>query len=132
MEIGRKKQSDNAGYSLHEDVQMSALDTGVQGDALTRIDKTGLTARDLVASAMAGELTALGSYRYVASADAQGKATMEMSTINGPLLIQGTGSFEPASKKGQAMLIIAKNRNGPTDDVQLTFVDHSMRFTTKY
>lgn len=57
-----------------------------------------------VGSAMAGELTALGSYRYVASADAQGKATMEMSTINGPLLIQGTGSFDPASKKGQASL----------------------------
>lgn len=30
--------------------------------------------------------------------------------------------------KGKALLIIAKNRNGPTDDVHLTFIDHAMRF----
>lgn len=30
--------------------------------------------------------------------------------------------------KGDALLIVAKNRNGPTDDVHLTFIDHSMRF----
>jgi replicative DNA helicase len=30
--------------------------------------------------------------------------------------------------KGKAVLIIAKNRNGPTDDVHLTFIDHAMRF----
>jgi replicative DNA helicase len=30
--------------------------------------------------------------------------------------------------KGRALLIIAKNRNGPTDDVHLTFIDHAMRF----
>ncbi len=57
-----------------------------------------------VGSAMAGELTALGSYRYVASADAQGNASFEMSTLNGPLLIQGTGAFDPKSKKGKANL----------------------------
>jgi replicative DNA helicase len=33
-----------------------------------------------------------------------------------------------AKKKGQAVLIIAKNRNGPTDDVPLRFIDHAMRF----
>jgi replicative DNA helicase len=32
------------------------------------------------------------------------------------------------SDKGKAVLIIAKNRNGPTGDVPLTFVDYSMRF----
>jgi replicative DNA helicase len=30
--------------------------------------------------------------------------------------------------KDDALLIVAKNRNGPTDDVHLTFIDHSMRF----
>lgn len=57
-----------------------------------------------VGSAMAGELTALGSYRYVASTDAQGNASMEMSTLNGPLLIQGTGAFDPKARKGKASL----------------------------
>jgi replicative DNA helicase len=33
-----------------------------------------------------------------------------------------------AKKKGQAVLILAKNRNGPTDDVPLRFIDHAMRF----
>jgi replicative DNA helicase len=33
-----------------------------------------------------------------------------------------------ARKKGQAVLILAKNRNGPTDDVPLRFIDHAMRF----
>ena len=32
------------------------------------------------------------------------------------------------ANKGKALLIIAKNRNGPTDDVHLTFIDHAMRF----
>jgi replicative DNA helicase len=32
------------------------------------------------------------------------------------------------ANKGKALLIIAKNRNGPTNDVHLTFIDHSMRF----
>lgn len=35
---------------------------------------------------------------------------------------------EEARKKGQAVLILAKNRNGPTDDVPLRFIDHAMRF----
>ncbi|MDZ4289859.1 MAG: replicative DNA helicase [Prosthecobacter sp.] len=35
---------------------------------------------------------------------------------------------EEEKKKGSAMLIIAKNRNGPTDDVPLRFVAHAMRF----
>lgn len=34
-------------------------------------------------------------------------------------------------KKGDALLIIAKNRNGPTDDVPLKFIDHSMRFVER-
>jgi replicative DNA helicase len=33
--------------------------------------------------------------------------------------------------KGKAVLIIAKNRNGPTDDVHLTFIGHSMRFVER-
>jgi replicative DNA helicase len=33
-----------------------------------------------------------------------------------------------ATKKGSSMLILAKNRNGPTDDVRLRFIDYSMRF----
>ena len=33
-----------------------------------------------------------------------------------------------AAKKGQALLILAKNRNGPTDDVHLRFIDYAMRF----
>lgn len=35
---------------------------------------------------------------------------------------------EAEERKGDALLIIAKNRNGPTDDVHLKFIDHSMRF----
>jgi replicative DNA helicase len=35
---------------------------------------------------------------------------------------------EEEDTKGKALLIIAKNRNGPTDDVHLTFIDHAMRF----
>ena len=34
-------------------------------------------------------------------------------------------------KKGEALLILAKNRNGPTDDVPLKFIDHSMRFVER-
>lgn len=33
--------------------------------------------------------------------------------------------------KGKALLIIAKNRNGPTGDVHLQFIDHSMRFVER-
>jgi len=44
----------------------------------------------------------------------------------------GKGSKDNSSDeekpKGESVLIIAKNRNGPTDDVLLTFIDHSMRF----
>lgn len=36
-----------------------------------------------------------------------------------------------ARKKGNALLIIAKNRNGPTDDVLLRFIDYSMRFVER-
>jgi replicative DNA helicase len=36
-----------------------------------------------------------------------------------------------AKKKGQAVLILAKNRNGPTDDVPLRFIDHAMRFVER-
>ena len=36
-----------------------------------------------------------------------------------------------ARKKGNAVLILAKNRNGPTDDVPLRFIDHSMRFVER-
>ncbi len=36
-----------------------------------------------------------------------------------------------AAKKGQAVLILAKNRNGPTDDVHLRFVDYAMRFVER-
>lgn len=36
-----------------------------------------------------------------------------------------------AKKKGMALLILAKNRNGPTDDVPLRFVAHSMRFFSR-
>ena len=34
-------------------------------------------------------------------------------------------------KKGEAMLILAKNRSGPTDDVLLRFIDHAMRFVER-
>jgi len=34
-------------------------------------------------------------------------------------------------KKGEAMLTLAKNRNGPTDDVLLRFIDHAMRFVER-
>lgn len=37
-----------------------------------------------------------------------------------------------AKKKGQAVLILAKNRNGPTDDVPLRFIDHAMRFVERF
>lgn len=37
---------------------------------------------------------------------------------------------DPESK-GDALLILAKNRNGPTDDVPLKFIDHSMRFVAR-
>jgi replicative DNA helicase len=36
-----------------------------------------------------------------------------------------------AAKKGQALLILAKNRNGPTDDVHLRFIDYAMRFVER-
>ena len=35
------------------------------------------------------------------------------------------------NKKGEAMLILAKNRNGPTDDVLLHFIDHTLRFVER-
>lgn len=35
---------------------------------------------------------------------------------------------EEEKKRGSAVLILAKNRNGPTDDVPLRFVSHAMRF----
>jgi replicative DNA helicase len=35
------------------------------------------------------------------------------------------------AKKGQALLIMAKNRNGPTKDIHLRFIDHSMRFVER-
>ena len=38
---------------------------------------------------------------------------------------------EEERKKGQAMLILAKNRNGPTDDVHLRFIDYAMRFVER-
>ena len=51
---------------------------------------------------------------------------------------KGKGSFnkdkekdtavDDEKNKGRSLLIIAKNRNGPTDDVHLTFIDHAMRF----
>ena len=34
-------------------------------------------------------------------------------------------------KKGEAMLILAKHRNGPTDDVLLRLIDHAMRFVER-
>jgi replicative DNA helicase len=36
-----------------------------------------------------------------------------------------------AKKKDEAMLILAKNRNGPTDEVLLRFIDHAMRFVER-
>ena len=33
--------------------------------------------------------------------------------------------------RGDSLLIIAKNRNGPTDDVPLKFIDYSMRFVER-
>jgi replicative DNA helicase len=36
-----------------------------------------------------------------------------------------------AKKKGQAVPIRAKNRNGPTDDVPLRFIDYAMRFVER-
>jgi replicative DNA helicase len=39
---------------------------------------------------------------------------------------------EEARKKGQALLILAKNRNGPTDDVPLRFIDYAMRFSSPH
>ncbi len=38
---------------------------------------------------------------------------------------------EDESRKGEAELIIAKNRNGPTDDVPLRFIGEQMRFTER-
>ncbi len=38
---------------------------------------------------------------------------------------------EDEANKGKSLLIIAKNRNGPTDDVHLTFIDHAMRFVER-
>lgn len=38
---------------------------------------------------------------------------------------------DEAAAKGKALLIIAKNRNGPTDDVPLKFVAELMRFTER-
>ncbi|MEN3942849.1 replicative DNA helicase [Prosthecobacter sp. SYSU 5D2] len=39
---------------------------------------------------------------------------------------------EEERKKGQAVLILAKNRNGPTDDVPLRFIDYAMRFVERF
>lgn len=38
---------------------------------------------------------------------------------------------EEEMKKGKAVLILAKNRNGPTDDVHLKFIDYAMRFVER-
>ena len=41
------------------------------------------------------------------------------------------GGDEDESKKGEAELIIAKNRNGPTDSVPLRFLGELMRFAER-
>ena len=46
------------------------------------------------------------------------------------LLLHRPEYYEPEKEelRGKATLILAKNRNGPTGDVDLTFVRHQMRF----
>jgi hypothetical protein len=57
-----------------------------------------------IGSAMAGELTSVGSYHFTASASAQGAGTLAVTTLNGPLQIQGGGSFDAATKKAKFSL----------------------------
>ena len=42
--------------------------------------------------------------------------------------MQGGGESD---RPGEADIILAKNRNGPTDDVPLRFIDHAMRFVER-
>ena len=46
------------------------------------------------------------------------------------LLLHRPEYYEPDREelRGKAILIMAKNRNGPTGDVELLFVRHQMRF----
>ena len=44
------------------------------------------------------------------------------------LLLHRPDYYDVEDKPGRAELIVAKNRNGPTESVELTFVKHSARF----
>lgn len=66
-----------------------------------------------VGSAMGGETVALGSYRLSATATPAGEGKLEVSTLSGPLQIQGGGSFDPASRKGQARLLLKPETDLP-------------------
>ncbi|MDQ7988206.1 MAG: type II secretion system protein N [Candidatus Dactylopiibacterium sp.] len=62
-------------------------------------------------SAMAGELTPIGSYRFNADITAQGAGKVDLSTLNGPLQIQGSGSFE--GRTGRARLLLRPETDLP-------------------
>ncbi|MBN1258127.1 MAG: DnaB-like helicase C-terminal domain-containing protein, partial [Planctomycetes bacterium] len=44
------------------------------------------------------------------------------------LLLHRPDYYDPDDKPGQANVIIAKQRNGPTGTVELTFIKEQMRF----
>ena len=44
------------------------------------------------------------------------------------LFLHRPDRYDPEDRPGQAEIIIAKNRNGPTDTTVLTFIKESMRF----
>lgn len=66
-----------------------------------------------VGSAMAGELTALGSYAFKADITPQGAGKVTLSTLNGPLQISGEGSFEAQKKTGKARLLLKPETDLP-------------------
>jgi len=40
-------------------------------------------------------------------------------------------AYDPSERPGEADLIVAKNRNGPTGNVGLTWIPESMRFENR-
>lgn len=72
----------------------------LESPRLTRREPIRLNGRlERVSSAMASEVTALGSYQFTLSANAEGAGAMELSPLGGALQIQGGGSFELAANK---------------------------------
>ncbi|PLK50002.1 type II secretion system protein N [Uliginosibacterium sp. TH139] len=80
-------------------------DLFVQSERLTRGEPINVSGRiERVSSAMAGEVTSLGSYQFRVTANAAGAGAIELSHLSGTLHAQGGGSFDLAKNKAKLNL----------------------------